>query len=200
MVQPSHSQLTKRPIMSRFVVSLPSINTANLPCIPQPLRSPLCSPRMPSRSKPVSFTGTLIALYRSLVYNTSISSSLRHQTRSRKLMADRQQFMPPKARQIFGVDEVVRPIYYPSFDLGQAQATDSPSTATTPSTLCGTAEIEDRTILEPPKLCVVLKNQHDSAPAGVSATTILHYASLQLNVKWIVRSRWKNHGVPSARV
>lgn len=197
MVQPHHCLLTKRPMMSRFVFSLPRINTADLPCIPLPLRSSPCSPGMRSRSRPVSFTGTLVTLYRSIRYNASITSALRHQSRSRKLIVDRK-FMPPKARQILGVDETSHPVFYPSFDLERKEETDSPSTETTTSTLCGTEKLDDHRLVEPPKPFVITNSRQNSAQSGVSTTELEYHAPFQLIVIWIVHPWRQNHGVHSA--
>ena len=163
MVQPHHCLLTKRPIMSHIVVSLPGFNTTDLSCV-APLRS--CNCRTRTRAGPPSFNNALIALYSSIKYNGSITSVLR-QSRSGKLAVDKK-IMPPKACKILGEDGACHHVCYPSFDLDNA--TDRPCTRAIPSTLCGTDDVEP---------CVAVNDQEDSTQSSVS-TNLKFYNSFQL--------------------
>ena len=72
--------------------------------------------------------------------------------------------MPPNAREM---DEITRLVPYLPCNFDRNHPTDSPSTSTTASTLCGT---DDHRIVE---ACVVADDQGDSTQSGVSATNLL---------------------------
>ena len=159
MVQPHHCLLTKRPIMSHIVVSLPGFNTIDLSCVAPPIS---CNCRTRTRAGPASFNNALIALYSSIKYNGSITSVL-HQSCSGELVIDKK-IMPPKARKILGVDEASHHVCYSSSDLENAADSPCTSTTPTPSTLCGTDDVES---------CVAV-NQEDTTQSNVSTILKCH--------------------------
>jgi hypothetical protein len=88
--------------MVRFAATLTFINTVAIPCQHRPYQSPLCSPRMPSRSRVPAFSGSVVAFYKSLKFKTTVTPSLRR-PRSRQLITDHQS-IASRAAQIFGIN------------------------------------------------------------------------------------------------
>ena len=154
-----HCLLTKRPIMSHIVVSLPGFNTIDLSCVAPPIS---CNCQTHTRAGPASFNNALIALYSSIKYNGSITSVLR-QSCSGELVVDKK-IMPPKARKILGVDEASHHVCYSSSDLENAADSPCTSTTPTPSTLCGTDDVES---------CIAV-NQEDTTQSNVSTILKCH--------------------------